>query len=187
MLDATLRGKAVSDIEIYAPTGVLTGTPDYVPIAPDGPASDDGPDPTMPFVVADASWYPLDGAKPARAPVSSVSQDDALVVVTPPPELKVHLTSYRIALELGPYRVTGDLATHPGFDPEKSIARPSGGFIPLSDVMIELVGRPDAGVAERKHVHVNRYAVERVTAPIMLGHFFPGAQMESKQVVAHAG
>jgi hypothetical protein len=174
----------MSDIEIYAPTGVLAGTPDYVPITPDGSTADDGRDPTMPFVLADASWYPLDGGKPGRAPVSSVTQDDALVVVTPPPELKIHLTWYRIALELGPYRVTGSLATHPGFDPEKSISRPSGPFIPLSDVSIELIGRPEAGVAERKHVHVNRYAVDRVASPIMLGHFFPGAQMDARQVAA---
>jgi len=185
MLKVTLRGKAVPDIEIYTSTGVLSGTPDFVPIAPDGPATDDGPDPTMPFVLADARWYPLDGGQPARAPVSSVSQDDAFVVVTPPPELKIHLTWYRIALELGPYRVTGNLATHPGFDPEKSISRPSGTFIPLSDVAIELIGRPGAGIAERAHVHVNRYVVDRVTSPIMLGHFFPGAQMESSQMPAH--
>ena len=51
---------------------------------------------------------------------------------------------------------------------------PGGSFIPLSDVTIELLGHPEAGTAERAHVHVNRYAVDRVTAPIMLGHYFPG-------------
>lgn len=187
MLASTLRGKAVSDCEIYTPTGVLSGTPDFMPIAADGSPPDDGPDPTAPFVLADAQWFPLDGEAPARVPVASASQDDALVVLTPAPELKVHLTWYRIALDLGPYRVTGNLSTHPGFDPEKSISRPGATFLPLSEVSIELIGRPEAGSAEREHVHVNRYAVDRVVAPIMLGHFFPGAQMESRQVAAPVG
>jgi hypothetical protein len=166
----------VSDCEIYTPTGVLAGTADLTPVTADGP------DMVEPLLVAEARWYPLDGEQPTQRPVVRVEPDDMLVVVTPPPELKVHLTWYRIALEMGPYRVTGSLSTHPGFDPEKSISRPGGSFIPLSEVTVELIGQSEAGSAERAHVHVNRYAVERVTAPIMLGHFFPGAQLEAQQV-----
>lgn len=176
MLAATLRGKAVSDCEIYTPTGVLAGTADVTPVTADGP------DFAGPLAVLDARWYPLDGEEPSQRPAVNVAPDDMLVVVTPPPELKVHLTWYRIALEMGPYRVTGSLSTHPGFDPEKSISRPGGTFIPLSEVTIELMGRPEAGSAERPHVHVNRYAVDRVSSPIMLGHYFPGAQLETHQV-----
>ena len=87
---------------------------------------------------------------------------------------------------VGPYRVTGSLLTHPGFDPEKSIARPGGSFIPLTEVTIELLGHPEAGSAERAHVHVNRYAVDRVTSQIMLGHYFPGAQLENRQPARRA-
>jgi hypothetical protein len=170
----------VSDCEIYTPTGVLTGTADVSSV------SADGAELLGPFTVAGASWYPLDGSATIQRPVSSVPPDDLLVVVTPSPELFVHLTRYPVAVEVGPYRVLGNLSTHPGFDPEKSIARPGGSFIPLSDVTIELMGHPEAGTAERKHVHVNRYAVERVTAPIMLGHFFPGAHLETKLVAVPA-
>ena len=180
MLRFTLRGKAVSDCEIYTPTGVLMGTADVTPVTADGP------DRVDPFTVAGASWYPLDGSPATQRPVVGVAPDDMLVVVTPAPELKVHLTWYRIVLEIGPYRVTGSLSTHPGFDPEKSISRPGGQFIPLSEVTIELIGHPEAGTAERDHVHVNRYTVDRVTSPIMLGHYFPGAQLETHQVAVPA-
>lgn len=180
MLVVTLRGEAVSDCEIYAPTGVLEGTADVTLVTADGA------DITAPFAVGDATWFPLDGAAPTRAPILRVAPDDMLVVVTPPPQVMIHMTTYRIALEVGPYRLTGGLSTYPGFDPEKSISRPGGAFIPLREVTIELMGHPEAGVAEREHVHVNRYAVERVSAPIMLGHFFPGAQLETNQVAVPA-
>jgi hypothetical protein len=177
---STLRGKIVSDCEIYASTGVLSGTADVSSVTMDGP------DLVDPFTVGEARWYPLDGGPPTLAPMLSVQPDDMLVVVTPPPELKVHLTWYRIALEMGPYRLLGSLATHPGFNPEKSISRPGGMFVPLSDATIELIGHPEAGSAERAHVHVNRYGVDRVTSPIMLGHFFPGAALETQQVAVPA-
>jgi hypothetical protein len=171
----------VSDCEIYTPTGVLMGTADVTSVTADGQELVD------PFTVAGSSFYPLDGGPPTQRPVASVNPDDMLVVVTPAPELFVHLTRYAIALEVGPYRVLGYLSTHPGFDPEKSIARPGGSFIPLSDVVVELMGHPEAGSAERAHVHVNRYGVVRVTAPIMLGHYFPGAQLETQQVPVAVG
>jgi hypothetical protein len=173
---STLRGNVVSDCEIYTPAGVLTGTADVTSVTIEGASILD------PFTVAGTTWYPLDGGPPTQRPVTAVQPDDLLVVVTPAPDLFVHLTRYPIAVELGPYRVLGSLATHPGFDPEKSISRPGGTFVPLSDVTIELLGHPEAGTAQRGHVHVNRYAVDRVTAPIMLGHFFPGAQLETQQV-----
>jgi hypothetical protein len=176
MLAVTLRGKAVSDCEIYTPTGVLAGTGDITLVTADGGEL------VEPFTVAGARWYPLDGEAPSQRSLTRLEPDDMLVVVTPAPDLFVHLTKYAIALEVGPYRVLGSLSTHPGFDPEKSISRPGGSFIPLSDVTIELLDHPEAGTAERAHVHVNRYAVVRVTSPIMLGHFFPGAQLETQQV-----
>ena len=175
MLPVHASGDAVSDCEIYTPLGVLAGTCDVTPVTADGPDLVDS------LNVAETSWYPLDGGEPERQPRATVTPDDMLVVVTPAPELFVHLTRYSIAVEVGPYRVTGSLLTHPGFDPEKSIARPGGSFIPLTEVTIELVNHPEAGSAERAHVHVNRYAVDRVTSQIMLGHYFPGAQFEARQ------
>jgi hypothetical protein len=43
------------------------------------------------------------------------------------------------------------------------------------------------GVAHRDSVHVNRYAVERVASSIMLGFFFPGAELETPDVAGIDG
>ena len=106
------------------------------------------------------------------------------MIVTPEPEIKAHMALYPVAIEIGPYRVTGQLATHPGFDPAKAIARPSSPFIALSDVVIELEGHDGASSAARGYVHVNRYAVDRVTSSLMLGYFFPGAHLVVQEPVA---
>jgi hypothetical protein len=37
------------------------------------------------------------------------------------------------------------------------------------------------GSAQRPYLHVNRYAVDRVTSSLMLGHFFPGARLVSQE------
>lgn len=161
----------MSEVEIFTPTGVLVGTTARVPL------TNDGPDLTNPLAVEDARWYPIDGARPVHRGDTTVAPDDILLVVTPEPELKIHMAWYSVALEVGPYRVSGRLATHPGFDPARALARPGSTFVPLSDATIELTGRDDAGSAERPYLHVNRYAVDRVTSSLMLGHFFPGARL----------
>jgi hypothetical protein len=49
----------------------------------------------------------------------------------------------------------------------------------LRDVRLTLRDRPDRGTAASPHALVNRYAVDRVTADLMLGFFFPGAAMDT--------
>jgi hypothetical protein len=168
----------VSEIEIYAPTGVLAGETDQVPL------TNAGPDLTEPLAVEQGRWYPLDGAPPSRRGDTTIQPDDILLIVTPEPELKVHMAWYAVMLEVGPYRVSGQLATHPGFDPARSIARPSSTFIALSEVTIEVLDHPVAGIVERPYLHVNRYAVERVTSTLMLGYFFPGARLVTQEASA---
>ena len=99
------------------------------------------------------------------------------MIVAPEPDIKVHMAWYSVTLDLGPYRVSGSLATHPGFDPARALARPGSTFVGLRDATIELLDQGDAGTAERVHLHVNRYAVERVVSSLMLGHYFPGARL----------
>lgn len=159
------------EVEIFTPTGVLAGTTAHVPL------TNDGPDLLQPLAIEAARWYPIDGGRPAHRGEASVGPDDILLIVTPEPELKVHMAWYSVALDVGPYRVSGRLATHPGFDPVRALARPGSAFIPLSDATIELAGRDDAGTAQRPYLHVNRYAVDKVTSSLMLGHFFPGAHL----------
>ena len=168
-------GSALIELEIFTSTGVLAGTVAHIPL------TNDGPDLVQPLPVEDGRWYPIDGSRPTHRGESTVSPDDILLIVTPVPELKVHMAWYSVALEVGPYRVSGRLATHPGFDPVRALARPGSTFIALSDATIELAGRNEAGSAQRPYLHVNRYAVDRATSTLMLGHFFPGARLVAQE------
>ena len=168
----------MAEVEIFTPTGVFAGTTEGAPL------TNDGPDLASRLVLDDARWYPIDGTTPVHQGTASVDPDDILLIVTDAPEMKVHMAWYSIALEVGPYRVSGRLATHPGFDPAKALARPGGTFISLSDAVVELVDQDGGDKAERAHLHVNRYAVERVDSTLMLGHFFPGARLVAHEPVA---
>jgi hypothetical protein len=167
----------MAEIEIFTPTGVLAGSTGRVPL------SNNGPDLTTPLTLADARWYPIDGGQPSHRGDLRVQPDEILLIVTPEREITVHMTWYDISVEIGPYRVSGSLATPPGFDPERTIARPSGSFVALRDATIELIGREDVSSATRAHLHVNRYAVERVAASLMLGFYFPGAKLAPQEAV----
>jgi hypothetical protein len=170
----------VSEIEVFAPTGVLSGETDRVPLM------NAGPDLTRSLAIDEARWYPLDGSVPSHRGDTTIPPDDILIVVTPEPELRVHMAHYAVTLDVGPYRVAGQLATHPGFDPARSIARPSSTFVALSDATIELIDQAGAGLVQRPYLHVNRYAVERVTSSLMLGHFFPGARLVAQEAATVA-
>jgi hypothetical protein len=168
----------MAEVEIFTPTGVLAGLTAGVPL------STSGPDLTTALEVREARWFPLYGgnrAEPRRE--TQVAPDDILVLVAAQPAVLVHMTWYTVTLDLGPYRVTGELATHPGFHPEQSLARPGSTFVPLREARIELVDEAGAGAADRAYVHVNRYAVERVVSSLMLGHFFPGASLLTPETV----
>jgi hypothetical protein len=73
--------------------------------------------------------------------------------------------------------VVGEMPTMPGFDPGRALARPTGEFVFLRDARICLADQPDAGEATAPRLLVNRYTVDRVKADLMLGFFFPGAEM----------
>jgi len=167
----------MTEVEIFTPTGVLSGLTAGVPL------SLEGPDLTAALRVREGSWFPLDGGTAEQQSESQVAPDDILILVAKHAELLVHMTWYAVTLDLGPYRVTGELATHPGFVPEQSLARPGSTFVPLRDARIELIDQAGAGAADRTHVHVNRYAVERVVSSLMLGHYFPGAQLLTPETV----
>ena len=106
-----------------------------------------------------------------------IPADDILAVVETEASVPVHATWHRIRLEVGPYVIEGDFATLPGYDPGRSLTRPSGTFIHLRDAVVRVRDDPGAGSNVHPHLLVNRYAVEAVDADIMLGFFFPGATM----------
>jgi hypothetical protein len=125
-----------------------------------------------------ATWHPLDGGPPQSLGQISLAPDDIHIAVSDVVEDgPVHAQWHDLTVDLGPYHVTGQMSTMPGFDPGRALARPTGEFVLLRDVRITLLGREDAGAVDQRIALVNRYVVDRVEADLMLGFFFPGAEM----------
>ena len=121
-----------------------------------------------------ASWSNGRDGGPA-----TIEVDDLLIIpLRDDPNLPVHATWHPLRLEVGPYLVTGEMPTLPGFDPEKALARPTGSFVMLRTVEI-LDGATAEPISAHVAALVNRYAVERFEAGIMLGFFFPGAHFDA--------
>jgi hypothetical protein len=125
------------------------------------------------------TWHPLDDTAPGQQAEVVLAPDDIhLATVEESEDLPVHAQWHDIVLDVGPYRVLGQLATMPGFDPGRALARPTGEFVQLRDVSVGLLAE-DADGLSRPMALVNRYVVDRVEADLMLGFFFPGAEMIS--------
>ena len=129
--------------------------------------------------VTESRWTPLGGGLPTTPGESTIVIDD-LALAAGDEEIAgpVHAAFHPIRLESGPYLIRGDLATLPGFDPGRALTRPTGTFVLLNDVKVSLLADANAGTAIHDRALVNRYSVDRVDADLMLGFFFPGAQME---------
>jgi hypothetical protein len=124
------------------------------------------------------TWHPLDGGPAQPAGNRSVAPDDIHIAASDAFEDgPVHAQWHDVTVDCGPYRVTGQMPTMPGFDPGRALARPTGEFVLLRDVEIALLGRVEAGAVHQRSALVNRYVVDRVEADLMLGFFFPGAEM----------
>ena len=131
------------------------------------------------------TWQALPELTPIPLEELALEPDDVVVVVGDDETfLPVHAAWHAVTLHAGPYRIAAELPTMPGFDPGRALTRPSGEFVLLRDVRLELVGRPELGSVEAHHALVNRYAVERVDADIMLGFFFPGAAVDPAPAAA---
>jgi hypothetical protein len=110
------------------------------------------------------AWLANGAAASRPAGALTLHVDDVLIAVADDdPSIPVHASWHAIRLEVGPYIVEGEMPTLPGYDPGRALTRPSGEFVLLRDVA--------------HHALINRYGVERVDADIMLGFYFPGAEM----------
>lgn len=157
-------------IEAYTAGGIASGAVMLPSALRDGLESE------QPVDLEGATWYPLAGGAAESRGRVHLEADEMLVLCSDEQDLPIHAAWHPVELDLGPYRITGELPTLPGFDPGRALSRPGGPFILIRDVRVELAARPDAGRVERPHAFVNRYAVERVAADIDLGFYFPGAQ-----------
>lgn len=136
-----------------------------------------------PLELEDAVRQGLDDTTSAPAGSAVIAIDDILFAVADDEaEAPVHAAWHHVVLDSGPFTLEGELATLPGFDPARSLARPSGEFVLLRDVRLSLKDRPEAGVSVGDHALINRYAVERIEADLMLGFFFPGATLVSASI-----
>jgi hypothetical protein len=127
-------------------------------------------------------WRPFDGDPQQTASVSIPIDDVLIAVADDENTVPVHAQWHSIRLELGPYVVEGEMPTMPGFDPGRALTRPTGEFVLLRDVRLGRRSADESASADVSIGHealINRYVVEAVSADLMLGFFFPGAQMIS--------
>jgi hypothetical protein len=174
MLFAIVGGTAMPfRVEVYTLGGIVTGA-----MTRPGHLRDILESSTE-LVIENASAAPLDGSRVASGQ-QQIAMDDVVAAVAdqehPAP---VHAAWHPIRLEAGPWLVEGDLPTLPGFDPGRALTRPTGTFVLLRGVRMSLLSQPDAGQNTHESLLVNRYAVDRVDADLMLGFFFPGAHIEA--------
>ncbi len=130
------------------------------------------------LTLARASWQAM-GAPGGPVQAEMILPIDDVLIVTSDddPFIAVHAAWHAVRLEMGPYLLTGELPTLPGFDPGRALTRPSGEFVMLRDVRLGFLALPEQTI-DVPHALVNRYGVDRVDADIMLGFYFPGAVME---------
>jgi len=128
-------------------------------------------------VVEDALVTPFDGPPHREDGWSTVEVDDLMAVVaTSDAVTPFHAVWHATVVDLGPYRVSGELPAMPGFDAAKALARPSGSFVLLGRATVELRSEGlAAGVNQHAYIWINRYAVDAVASDLELGFFFPGA------------
>lgn len=137
----------------------------------------------QPLELNRVTWQAIDSLAPSELGSIAIETDDLIVVVGDDESIvPVHAVWHTVRLEAGMYRIEGELPTMPGFDPGRALTRPSGEFVLLRDVRLELKDRPDVGMVSVPHGFINRYTVERVEADLMLGFFFPGAEVDESRL-----
>ena len=93
--------------------------------------------------VHDCHISPLTAGAVTERESAQIDVDDLLVVVAPADVVApIHASWNELMLGVGPYGVSGLLPTLPGYDPGRSLTRPSGHFVLLSNVAVSRIDRP---------------------------------------------
>ena len=157
-------------IEAYTAEGVLTGLCDATGRLRDLLE-------TLETVrIAPCSVLPLHG-QPRQRAEATIATDELLLVVPDAADPPVHATWHDIRVVAGPWRVDAVLATQPGFDPGRALARPGGTFVGLHDASVFRRIDPERPIAIHLDLLVDRYAVEEVECLLLLPFHFPGATL----------
>jgi hypothetical protein len=132
-------------------------------------------------VVENAALTPFDGPTRRSDGWLTVEVEELLAVVAPVETVvPFHAVWHQLAVDVGPYRVRGELPSLPGFDPARALARPSGMFIMLGHSIVEARDSGKTGsVNPHGYLWLNRYAVDAVSSDLELSFFFPGATSEA--------
>jgi hypothetical protein len=132
------------------------------------------------LALLDASWRPIDSTRAEVVGDLKLAVDDILVAIgDDDPMTPVHASWHEIELAMGPYVVSGELPTLPGYDPGRALTRPTGEFVTLRDVRMGWLNGTGGTAPVSGLAHINRYGVDRVRADLMLGFYFPGAALET--------
>jgi hypothetical protein len=158
-------------IEIYTVAGILRGV-----VPRSGPVREVLEHDSL-IAVERATFQPFDG-RPVPEDALSLEPDEILLATDASGDGgPVHALWHDLRLWTGPYVVEGQLATMPGFDPARSLTRPTGTWIRLRDVRVALAATPDEELAHHEAVLIHRYEVERVEGDLLLTLTFPGAEV----------
>ena len=157
-------------IEAYTAEGVLTGLCDSTGRLRDLLETLDA------IRIAPCTVRPLHG-EPRERSEAIVATDELLLVVPNAQEPLVHAAWHDIRVVAGPWRVDAVLATQPGFDPGRALARPGGTFLGLHDASVFRRIDPERPIAAHLDLLVDRYAVEEVECLLLLPFHFPGATL----------
>ena len=149
------------------------------------------------IAISGVHWAPLDGsAEMTPAPgLERVDPFDLIAVfagVGSLPSLteaeraahKVHKVPYDVALEVPPIQVVGTVYLFPGSEPERLMDRSTDLFVPVTDAVVLLGGRPlndpevDVVLVNRSYLRgidqVDRHTVDAARALLGLGAREPG-------------
>jgi hypothetical protein len=137
------------------------------------------------LTMSGVTWRPFGAPASAVGDVAIAIDDLLLAVSDEEPFIAMHHAWHDVGIDVGPYRLVGQLPTLPGFDPGRALTRPTGGFVLLRDVALEPLDASGQTLA-LPHALINRYAVDRVRAHLMLGFFFPGAEIEASEPAVEA-
>ena len=158
-------------VELYTVAGILRGV-----VPRPGPVRDVLEHDSL-IAIERATFQPL-GGRAGPEDALSLEPDEILLATDESRDGgPVHALWHALRLWTGPYLVEGQLATMPGFDPARSLTRPTGTWIRLRDARVALADTPYEELASHEAVLIHRYEVERVESDLLLTLTFPGAEV----------